>query len=183
MTPPQPTKPSTTKIQSAFVAHLFGHVTVAPSEEELTRKPLDVSLLSPLPRQVRAYLYTATDPPGERSVGDYKSQLMVPGQGRQMAGTFEHRAGVPTLLIGYAYDFDVWILWDAGLHDPFAFSTNVQVKASFVYDAAAHGIARQSKRLRSKPAETVLLAHSSRLADAIQERLTLTADRLAEGPP
>lgn len=164
-----------------FVASLSTLVIDKPNKDDLARKPLDLPLMSPLPRLVRAYLYAATNPPGERSVGDYKSQLMVPGQGRQMAGAFEHLSGVPTLLVGYAYDFDVWVLWDVGLHDPFAFSTNVQVKASFVYEAAAHGIARQIKRLRSKPAETVIVAHSSKLADAIQERLTVTADRLAEG--
>jgi hypothetical protein len=106
---------------------------------------------------------------------------MVPGQGRGSRGAFEHLSGVPTLVVGYVHEFAVWVLWDTGLHDPFAFSTNVQVKATYVYDAAARGMARQVKRLRSKPDETVIVAHSSNLAGAIRERLAVTAERLARG--
>jgi hypothetical protein len=173
--------PSTDKIHSAFLQALRDHVSCEPLPTDLTTKPLDVALRAPLPRLIRAYIYAATSPLGERSVGDYKSQLMVPGQGRQGAGTFAPLPGAPVLLVGYADDFDVWILWDAGLHDPFAFSTNVQVKAESVYAAAARGIEERQKRLRSGHIETIVVAHSTRLAQGIQRRLAATAERLAEG--
>jgi hypothetical protein len=176
-----PAKPPTDQIHASFVAGLYEHVVDKPTTFELARKPLDLVLRSPLPHRLRTYAYAATNPPGERSVGDYKAQLMVPGQRRGTRGAFEHLSGVPTILAGYAYDFDVWILWDCGLHENFAFSTNVQMKAQFVYQAAAEGMARQTKWLRPRARETILAAHSSVLTEAIRERLFLTAERLAGG--
>jgi hypothetical protein len=42
-------------------------------------------------------------------------------------------------------------------------------------------MARQRKRLRSKPTETIIVAHASKLAEAILQRLSETAERLAGG--
>lgn len=149
------------------------------------RKPLEIDLASPLPGRVRVYLFNATRPPGGRPLGEHKVQLIVPGQGRGVRGTFDHSDGRIVLLAGYAAEEDVFILWDGGLYNDFAWSRNVQVKAETIIEASAGKLAVQERRLRPAdgPAvtETLLAAPPSRLADAIVRRIELTRERLAEG--
>ena len=47
---------------------------------DMGEKPLELDLEPPLPSRVRAYVYNATNPPGGRTVGECKCQLIVPGQ-------------------------------------------------------------------------------------------------------
>jgi excisionase family DNA binding protein len=155
------------------------------SHSPLERKPLEIDLASPLPGRVRVYLFNATRPPGGRPLGEHKVQLIVPGQGRGVRGTFDHSDGRIVLLAGYAAEEDVFILWDGGLYNDFAWSRNVQVKAETIIEASAGKLAVQERRLRPTdgPAvtETLLAAPPSRLADAIVRRIELTRERLAEG--
>ena len=151
----------------------------------LGEKPLDLDLAPPLPLHVRIYAYNATRPPGGRPLGEHKVQLIVPEQGRSDRGNFDHGDGRIVLLIGYAAEDDVFILWDAGLYQNFAWSRNVQVKAETIVRAAAGNIATQERRLRpnGQPAVTEVLVAvpSERLADGIAERTRLTRNRLMGG--
>lgn len=155
------------------------------SHSLLDRKPLEIDLASPLPGRVRVYLFNATRPPGGRPLGEHKVQLIVPGQRRGVRGTFDHSGGRIVLLAGYAAEEDVFILWDGGLYNDFAWSRNVQVKADTIIEASAGKLAVQERRLRPAdgPAvtEILLAAPPSRLADAIVRRMELTRERLAEG--
>lgn len=155
------------------------------SNSPFERKPLEIDLASPLPGRIRVYLFNATRPPGGRPLGEHKVQLIVPGQGRGVRGRFDHSDGRIVLLAGYAAEEDVFILWDGGLYNDFAWSRNVQVKAETIIEASAGKLAVQERRLRPAdgPAvtETLLAAPPSRLADAIVRRIELTRERLAEG--
>lgn len=162
------------------VAALQGSLLSEPMGSELEHKPLELELASPLPRRTRLYVYTATDPPGERSVGDFKIQLIVPGQERGKRGRFDFAAADAVLLVGLVELFDVFVLWDAGLHDDFPYSKNVQVHPSTVHQAAMTGLAYQKRQIRGRGIETIVASRSSLLRDAIQRRLTLTARRLAD---
>lgn len=162
-----------------FVRLLGRHVI---RHSDLDVKPLEVELAPPLPGRVRVYMYNATRPPGGRPLGEHKVQLIVPGQRRGERGSFDHGDGRIVLLIGYAAEEDVFVLWDAGLYPDFAWSRNVQVKAETIIEASAGKLATQHRQLRPATGravlETVLAAHPIRLAEALERRVQLTRERL-----
>ena len=149
---------------------------------DLDAKPFQVDLAPPLPHRVRVYMYNATRPPGGRPLGEHKVQLIVPGQGRGDRGSFDHSDGRIVLLVGYAAEEDVFILWDAGLYPDFAWSRNVQVKAETIIRASAGKIATQDRQLRppggKRVIETVIAAAPHRLHDALVKRMDITRARM-----
>lgn len=179
------------------------HLTVKVSQSELherliavlgkrvlrhgstSSKPLEIDLGGPLPVSLRVYMFNATRPPGGRPLGEHKVQLIVPGQGRGERGSFDHGDDRVVLLVGYAVEEDVFILWDAGLYADFAWSRNVQVKAETIIEATAGKLATQLRQLRpgEGPAvvETLIAAPAERLAEAIDQRIKLSRQRLIEG--
>lgn len=145
-------------------------------------KPFELDLTPPLPQRVRVYMYNATRPPGGRPLGEHKVQLIVPGQRRGQRGSFDNGDGRIVLLIGYAAEEDVFILWDAGLYTDFAWSRNVQVKAETIIQASAGKLATQERQLRPPSGraivETVLAVKPRSLTDAVVRRMELTRERL-----
>lgn len=148
----------------------------------LTQKPFELDLAPPLPQRIRVYLFNATRPPGGRPLGEHKVQLIVPGTRRGDRASFDTGDGRIVLLLGYAAEEDVFILWDAGLYADFAWSRNVQVKAETIIQACAGKLATQERQLRppnGRPtAETVLAVKPRRLAEALVRRMELTRERL-----
>ena len=143
-------------------------------------KPLEIDLGAPVPQRLRVYLYNATYPPGGRTLGERKIQLIVPEQPRGERGDLDHSGGRIVLLLGYEADVDVFILWDAGTYRNFPYSMNVQVNAETVF-AAYSGKLELQKRLRRTPTmvdETVICAPSELLLDAISRRISLSLSRL-----
>ena len=145
-------------------------------------KPFEIDLAAPLPQRARVYLYNATRPPGGRPLGEHKVQLIVPEQRRGERASFDNGDGRIVLLIGYAAEEDVFVLWDAGLYSDFAWSRNVQVKAETIIAASAGKLATQDRLLRPRnrrpSVETVLAAKPRLLAEAIVKRMDLTRQRL-----
>ncbi len=139
--------------------------------------PLELKLEPPLPSKVRIYAYNVTSPPGGRPSGEYKAQLIVPDQNPGERASFDHSDGYFVLVVGYAVDSDVFILWDAGLHYDFSYSKNMQVKASTVYEALAGELGTQDRYLQTGK-ETVVTTNADNLAEAIQLRHDLTTERL-----
>src|SRR5215831_16749425 len=127
----------TTRLHEVFLGGLDGR---ALAHTDVNEKPLEVDLAPPLPSHVRVYLYNATHPPGGRTMGEHKVQLIVPGQDRGQRGNFDHSGGRIVLLVGYEPELEVFVFWDAGVHRDFAYSKNVQVKAETVYEAYALGL-------------------------------------------
>jgi hypothetical protein len=145
-------------------------------------KPLELDLTSPAPRRLRVYIYNATYPPGGRTLGERKIQLIVPDQARGQRGDLSHCDGRTVLLVGYEADVDVFILWDAGTYRNFPYSMNVQVNAETIFSAYAGKVETQL-RIRRTPrtvTETVICCPSERLQEAIDMRLDLSLARLLE---
>lgn len=164
----------TTELSHAFVQALGSAVAWSSDPGE---KPLEVDLSPPLPSKVRVYLYNVTHPPGGRTLGEHKIQLIVPGQARGERANFDHSDGRTVLLVGYEPELSVFVLWDAGLYPNFTYSRNVQVKAETIYAAYSVQIVTQARRLRHN-SETVIAAYKEKLANAILLRVRLTLDRL-----
>lgn len=142
--------------------------------------PLDLDLEPPLPDQARIYMFNATHPPGGRTLGEHRIQLITPGQERGTRGSFDHSDGRVVLLVGYKPELEVFVLWDAGLYHNFAYSWNVQVKAESLYHAFAQGIAVQNREHPKGLNEDVVVARADRLAEGIRLRWRLTLNRLAQ---
>jgi len=148
------------------------------SNSDLSQKPLEIDLNHPLPQRVRLYIYNATHPPGGRTLGEHKIQLIVPGQQRGHRGSFDQTDGRIVLLVGYEFECEVFILWDAGVYPKFTYSRNIQVRAETVYAALAGKIGQQQRLIRGHGVETVLTARGPLLNNAIVQRMELTQRRL-----
>jgi len=162
-------------LHETFLAALDGSVA---AHTDLDLKPLEVDLKSPLPPMLRVYMYNATYPPGGRTMGEHKIQLIVPGQDRGERGNFDSSLGRIPLLVGYRPDLQIFMLWDAELYVDFSYSRNVQVKPETVYEAFAQGIGRQRRALWHQEAEIVITADARHLKQAILERQQETLKRL-----
>ncbi len=170
-----------TELHAEFLAALSGLVV---GHSDLGVKPLELEMEGPLPLRARVYMYNATRPPGGRPAGEYKVQLIVPNHARRERGDFDHSDGRTVLLIGYATEEAVFVLWDAGAYRDFAYSRNVQVKSETILTAFSRGIGLQERRLRPGGGpmvqETVVAATGEHLAKAIGMRVDLSRKRLLD---
>ena len=89
-------------------------------------------------------------------------------------GTFDHSGGRFAVLAAYRDDLDVFVLWDASIHERFKYAGNMQVRDTVVAQAAAIGWAEQRRALRSGITEIVFACRSSSLPRAIAHRVIWT---------
>lgn len=191
--PPGDSKLSNEGLHRRFLEALGDAVI---SHSEIEKKPLEVDLKCSLPPRLRVYMYNATYPPGGRTMGEHKIQLIVPGQRRGDCGNFDSSNGRIPLLVGYRSDLRIFILWDADLYVDFSYSRNVQVKPETVYEAFAQGIGRERRKLKGNLKESVkgnerrnflthneelvINADAAHLRQAVLERQQETLKRLLE---
>ena len=160
----------TVRLHRAFLDALDGKVV---GHSDLKRKPLDLDLALPLPQHLRLYLYSLVVG-GKSRPGEFKAVLRVPGQDVGEYGTFDYSDSRLAVLSAYRDDLDVFVLWDASLHERFKNGGNMQVKDTVVSEAAATGWAEQLRPLRSGTTEIVLACRSRSLPRAIAHRVTWT---------
>lgn len=155
------------ELNDALVVALGDHVV---HHDDLRAPVITLELSPPLPERLRVYLFNATNPPGGRPTPEHKVQLMVPGQSRAQRGNFDFSDGRSVLLAGKVEDEDVFVLWDALLYRDFAWSRNVQVRTEAIEEAlATMAITTRPRKLRLGN-ETVIVAPSALLADALRLR-------------
>jgi hypothetical protein len=163
---------SSPELNQAFFDALGDHVVHV---DDMRAAALTLELAPPLPRRLRVYLFNATNPSGGRSTPEHKIQLMMPGQGRGERGNFDFSEERSVVLAGKVEDQDIFVLWDASLYRDFAAFRNVQVRTETIHEAqTTRAIATQSRRTRLGD-ETVIVAPSALLADAITLRLLASA--------
>ena len=160
----------TVRLHRAFLGALSEHVLV---HGDLATKPLDLDLALPFPQHLRLYLYSLVVG-GKSRPGEFKAVLRVPGQDVGKYAAFDHSGGRLAVLAAYRDDLDVFVLWDASLHERFKHGGNMQVKDTVVAQAAATGWAEQRRPLRSGITEIVFACRSSSLPRAIEDRVTWT---------
>ena len=160
----------TVRLHRAFLDALDGHVL---AHGDVNTKPLDLDLALPLPQHLRLYLYSLVVG-GKSRRGEFKAVLRVPGQGVGEYGTFDHSGGRLAVLAAYRDDLDVFVLWDASIHERFKYAGNKQVRDTVVAQAAAIGWAEQRRALRSGITEIVFACRSSSLPRAIAHRVIWT---------
>ena len=119
-------------------------------------------------------------PPGGRTVGEHKIQLILPGHTSGSRANFDESGGRYVILCGLESELGVFVLWDAGLYRDIAYSRNVQVSAESIYDAFSGRVVEQTRRLRGVGSEVLVAAPASRLHEALVRRVDLTLERLLE---
>lgn len=175
----EPQRLPTEALHKKFIQGLGQNVV---SHSDLSEKPLLLDLALPLPPRIRLYLFNCTHPPGGRSLGEHKIQVMLPGQGRGCRGNFDDSDERMVFLAGYQAELDVFILWDATLYRDIPFSRNVQVAPETVYRAYSGDVAEQTRNLRCTGMgvvpEVIVAAHSRNLLKAVDLRQARTLQRL-----
>jgi putative restriction endonuclease len=98
--------------------------------------------------RTRFYLWTVTADRSARGrpPGEFKIQLILPGQSRHGRGTLEN-AGAYTALLGYSPDYGVFVGWQASLYGSFAYSRNVQCREELLREARDTGWAVAAPRI------------------------------------
>lgn len=167
---------SKNQIHKHFIQALQGPIQ---SHSDISEVPMEVEATYPLPPKLRVYAYNVTTPPGSGSNGEHIARLIVPDQDQGERSSFDHSGGHLVLLVGYAAQSEVFILWDAGLHREFRYSKPVKVDPGPVFKAVAGEIGTQERHLQTGT-ETVLTANANNLENAIQIRSKLTTERLTK---
>jgi hypothetical protein len=143
---------------------------------KLRSKPLLVVMSVPVAHLAAFYVYLATDHPSERSIGDFRIQVILPGHRLGRRARFDRPDEALPYLVGFVPDLDVFILWDAALHeagDGVPYSKGVQVHARTVFEAAATGMSEQVRQIRAAGkvrGEIVIAARSAHLIGALHRR-------------
>lgn len=174
--------PTTEEIHRKILSSLDGRVLSRPSERDLKSKPLDIELRAPLPPRVRFIVFRARRDEKGRKVSAYRIQLTIGSHSG--SNHFDRSGGFTPVLLGYVADYDIVILFDAQMQEMgggYKYSKSCYVSIEGVLDAVATGLAVEDVGLR-KPSRTehVVLCRSSRLADALKRRTSLSIDSLLE---
>ena len=122
------------------------------------------------------YLYNCLNPPGGRSIDEYKINLNVPGQKSGIKGNFDFSDGF-TLLVGYVKLYDVFVLWDAYKHLNFAYNSNVQVKSDVILNSFLEPLSK-TIRETNNGFETIICCKPHNLSKAIEERYRIYREEL-----
>ena len=149
-------------IQRKFVQSLGSAVV---EHSALNERPLKLKLSSPIPIELLIYAFPATNPPGGRSIHEYKFNLNVPNQEKGQRGNFDSSAYA--LLVSYVEDYDVFVLYDAEKHKNFSYNANVQCKDDLILRAMQEKVARGVKT----NGEVLYAARAEYLSKAIKARL------------
>jgi hypothetical protein len=160
---------STAKLNSLFLKGLGDCVVYSQRTSE---KPMLVDIMAPYKIKLRVYLYNCTNPPGGRSVDEYKSQIIVPGQKRGMKGNFDFSDDRIVILGAYACldekaGTGVFVLWDAMFHVNFSYSANIQIKSENIVAALATEV-YHGKRNNN---EVVITCRGQYLKQALIDRI------------
>ena len=115
------------------------------------RKPLIFRLNISFNRDIKAYIFNCTAPPGGRSIDEYKVQLILQNQKRGERGKFDDSDGRTILIIGYACPFDdinagLWVLFELDKHREFAYSANIQIYLRQLLEALESNVFVYKKR-------------------------------------
>lgn len=152
------------ELQKRMVSDLGDFAEILSSVEEW---PLQIRIKA-IGLVLAVYLFPNTNPPGGRSYGEYKFNLKVPGQKQGQRSDFDYSLGEP-LLVSYAEDYDVYVIYQASKHCNFLWSSNIQSRVELLRQASIYGIAEATK----KNGEILIGVTSTKLPSGIYESLKL----------
>lgn len=145
-------------------------------KSEIEKKPLLISPTATPEITYKVYIYNCTNPPGGRTLDEYKIQLILPDQGRGNRGHLDESDGTIILIVGFAiYDSSengVWVIWETDRHRDFAYSANLQVKMGNLLDTITNNVFYTKKPGNG---EMIVVSDREHLCEAIalREKLDL----------
>jgi hypothetical protein len=156
------------QLNELFVADLGEAYCI---KSEIEKKPLLISPVANPEITYKVYIYNCTNPPGGRTLDEYKIQLILPDQGRGNRGYFDETDGTIILIVGFAiYDAcenGVWVIWETDFHREFAYSANLQVKMENLLDTITKNVFYTKKPGNG---EIIVVSDRMHLCDAIDLR-------------
>ena len=152
------------ELQLRFVSDLGDFAEVLSSKDMW---PLQIRVKS-IGLILAVYLFPNTNPHGGRAFEEYKFNLKVPGQKQNERSNFDYSLGDP-LLVSYAEDYDVYVIYEAKMHHDFLWSSNIQSRVELLRSASINGFATATK----KNGERLIGVTSSKLTKGIIEHLKL----------
>lgn len=152
-----------------YIIKVLGETVIFSSDTSI--KPLVVKVDKPKPYKFRIYVFNCNNPPGGRSIDEYKIVLNV-GQDFGQMGNFDYSEGCFAIVAGYVSQLDVFVLWDATKHMNFAYNKNMQVKSETILHALAFPISFQKRRTHNGT-EVIIAARSQYLLEALDKRIEL----------
>ena len=151
-------------LQDYFIECISENVTF---HSETGFRPVELDIENgDLISKYRLYIFPATNPPGGRSLDEYKFNLNVPGQVRGTKGNFDWSEDRIVLLVAYVKDIDVFVFFDPHKHEDFAWNSNVQMKVEVFAEALGKGIGKYKK----KNGETIYACKSGKVLECIEIR-------------
>ena len=172
------TRLSVSQLNEMFVSDLGEAYCL---RNDIGQKPL---LVSPVGHEniiYKVYIYNCTNPPGGRTLDEYKIQLILPGQGRGNRGYLDESDGTIILIVGFAvYDScenGVWVIWETNRHREFAYSANLQVKMGSLLDTITEKFFYIKKPGNG---EYIVVSNRAHLPQAIALRQKIDVDLLME---
>lgn len=172
----KPKRLKKSELNSLFIAGLGDQVKWHSAIENA---PLLVDFKEPFSLKLRVYLYNCTNPPGGRSLDEYKIQIILPGQKRGDRGVLDFSDGRLPILAAYIQEGaeGVFVLWDADMHEDFSYSANMQVKSDVIIEA----LYSETAKITRKNGEVILGVRPKNLPKAIRERLEIRKRNILGG--
>ena len=153
---------------------------------EVNEVPLVVRLTSGVALSIFAFTLTPSRSATGRPTGEFKAQLIVPGQerGSGKKGRLPTAPASVPVIAAWSPAHDVFVLWDGYAHEEFAYSKNMQVRETALAIAQTHGVHEAERRLPPlhgvrRGTETIVVCRPDRLKDGIQRRVERSAERQA----
>lgn len=164
---------------NALLIHDLGDQFIVKSDP--ARKPLLFTPKNNPDVTFKAYVYNCTNPPGGRTLDEYKIQLILPDQKRGERGFLDESDGSFILIIGYAiYDANdngVWVIWETSRHRDFAYSANLQVKMGSLIETITKKVYSIKKPGNG---EYILVSDRNSLNEAIALRQKIDVEKMLE---
>jgi len=163
------------QIQAEFIRAVGEHTqdAVANGDHSFTLRLHDTIISS-----IRVYLFELRSPVVNGSTRVYRHQVTLGSGKRGEPLCFLYQDGAFPLLVGYAEEYSAFVFWDALLHNGKRYAYTITVSERTVVLSLSGHVAEQQRSLREGIEETVLVAHRSRVREAIRRRWELTLDRL-----
>ena len=139
-------------------------------------RPLRITLGYPLNLRAAIYLYEARL--YQEGKIFYKLQLRLPGQSRGDLGRYALSEREYPILASYVRDRDVFILWDAYMHQGKRYAFTLTVPEEPIIQALGGDIIVRARHGHDG-IEDLVICHSSRLESALQVRWQTTLERLS----
>lgn len=139
--------------------------------------PVVIDLGGQARAKLRVYFTVLRRSPG--STGRYLANLSFPDTGSDGDIEIDRADARLALVCGYAFDEDVFVLWDSGLYDGYSHGHIVSVSMESIYSSMAGDIGLETRNLKAGT-ESVVTCPPSKLLEALELRYELDRDRLLD---